>query len=712
MFEITHDSLATKIWEKVSAEEKTLIEVKNFITNSAAIYRSRKVLLTKQDLAYIAPYENKLTLDDQTLEFINRSRRYYRNQKIGLAGLVAFVMAALLIVIIVISNSRKKALVAEKTALAQKDTAQRAEESARKSKAEADRMTKIADDRAENLNITLQSLERQTKKLDSSILALNASNKKYETANKDLRDEKLRNLRQISETKQTLENTKLINEDPTTALIQAVSLYDDINENLKGYLRKNAFDAYREVIYTRDTIFYDNMLDIALLNDNNFLIADGTEFPKIWNSMTGSVKNLIGPVDSVTSIVASPESNDFITVEKNRNLMFWKNYNYVDTANFKDEIIRLEYINHSKEVLIGFRNGNIAVTDFRGKNVRWILHDKKMDIEELDAGKTGNYFITRSSDDKIRYWLRKANSEGTTKTFQDSVIIDGKRTGLGSITAMAISNNNELFIAADSGLHVATKLGDNISIRLENKFSSIIKMGFTNKNKIILLTKTGKAFFYDIDKKISGEIKGYDPGTMITNLVTFAPDRHFVTVGDKRFLKIWDSDISNSWFYRSLDINKLKLDKDKVTYRWMLTDISGHLIDTISFINTSYSKEKTSYLFDDSYDNVEIIWDSIRTRNDSIILSSPITNIDGIDFYESINIIENADTLNIKISEMAGGGGKKRNKLDVQSAMISTCKRFVLVVIVDRDGNRSYYIHPTFLGLSELVQSKNLFKIK
>jgi hypothetical protein len=241
-------------------------------------------------------------------------------------------------------------------------------------------------------------------------------------------------------------------------------------------------------------------------------------------------------------------------------------------------------------------------------------------------------------------------------------------------------------------------------------------MGFTNKSKIILLQKTGKetgkAFFYDIDKKISGEIKGYVQGTKITNIVTFAFDRHFVTLGDDSFLKIWDSDVSNSWFYRSLDINNLRLDKDKVSYRWRLTDISGHLIDEISFINTSYSKEEKSYLFDNSYYNMEIIWDSIHNKNDSIILSSPITDIDGIDFYESINIIENADTVNIKISDMAGGGGKKRNKLDVQSAMISTCKRFVLVVIVDRNGKRSYYIHPTFLGLSELVQNKNLFKIK
>jgi WD40 repeat protein len=73
-FELRHDSLASKLYEKFSALEKDIIEVKQFIENEYSGYEKRGKLLTAEDLKYIAPYEDKLILSKSTESFINKSK--------------------------------------------------------------------------------------------------------------------------------------------------------------------------------------------------------------------------------------------------------------------------------------------------------------------------------------------------------------------------------------------------------------------------------------------------------------------------------------------------------------------------------------------------------------------------------------------------------------------------------------------------------------
>ena len=70
-FELRHDSLASKIYEKFTAIEKDIIEVRQFIENAFSVYEKRGKLLTSDDLKYIAPYEDKLYLS-------KRIRNIYR----------------------------------------------------------------------------------------------------------------------------------------------------------------------------------------------------------------------------------------------------------------------------------------------------------------------------------------------------------------------------------------------------------------------------------------------------------------------------------------------------------------------------------------------------------------------------------------------------------------------------------------------------------
>jgi hypothetical protein len=73
-FELRHDSLASKIYEKFTAIEKDIIEVRQFIENAFSVYEKRGKLLSEDDLKYIAPYEDKLFLSKQSEALIGESK--------------------------------------------------------------------------------------------------------------------------------------------------------------------------------------------------------------------------------------------------------------------------------------------------------------------------------------------------------------------------------------------------------------------------------------------------------------------------------------------------------------------------------------------------------------------------------------------------------------------------------------------------------------
>jgi WD40 repeat protein len=73
-FELRHDALAAKIYEKFTAIEKDIIEVRQFIENSCHNWQKRAVLLSSDDLNYIAPYESKLFLSKEQSGLIEKSK--------------------------------------------------------------------------------------------------------------------------------------------------------------------------------------------------------------------------------------------------------------------------------------------------------------------------------------------------------------------------------------------------------------------------------------------------------------------------------------------------------------------------------------------------------------------------------------------------------------------------------------------------------------
>jgi hypothetical protein len=97
--ELAHDSLAAKVHEKISAEDRLRAMVLAVIKDGMTRYQRLGVLMDKKDLEYIAPHLETLRLDKAELALIERSRkRLFRLrtwQNVSVASFIAILLALL-----------------------------------------------------------------------------------------------------------------------------------------------------------------------------------------------------------------------------------------------------------------------------------------------------------------------------------------------------------------------------------------------------------------------------------------------------------------------------------------------------------------------------------------------------------------------------------------------------------------------------------------
>jgi len=715
IFEITHDSLAAKIWEKVSAEEKTLIEVKNFITTSAAIYKTRRVLLTKQDLAYIAPYENKLAFDHETFAFINRSKRFYRNRKISTISMIVVIIAGLIIGIFVIDRANRKAVGEKENAEREKVRAIKAETNAVKEKENAEKEKIRAVEAETNAVKEKENAEKEKTRAveaEKKALALKSEADKATMSANSLYNE----LKTQEESRKTLANKLGIAENPTLALKEAVDLYDSFEHNdLKDSLKKNVFRAFNEMIYVRQQNFHTVQNIAVAYNGKTILIADSTNIPKVWNIEDNTIRNLLGHFGIVTFVAAAPDKAHFVTVENKRETIFWNgNYEYLDTANYKDEIIAINYVNEGNNLLIGFKNGKLAIADLKGKIKTWINDQNITNLQEIIVSQKKDYnFITRS-DNKIIVW-----KNGIAGEFENNVLLNDNKS-IGKIASMAISPDGEqLYLATDKGIFCDHSFS---LVKTSHEFHSEInlsatKIAFKSNRELIVSTAVGDCFIYDLDRKESIQVKGYVNGAKITELKDFPNDNRFITVGKNASIKIWDGE-AGKLFFSSVENkpdevvnnpdkeNNAALILNKKTGQWNL-NISGN---TVYFKNRNDNGMRRSNLGT----NAVLYWDSAYYQTNLIKINSPGIKYGEMYSSDSVRIYENTTLLNsIKISDLARNNKKMRSKLNIKTVVISDCKKYILIKCIDRDARYTYYfVYPTFLGIYDMVKNNNLLKIE
>lgn len=173
-YELRHDSIAAKVFEKITSYERDLIEVNHFITYAYGEHEKRDFLLNESDLAYIAPFEKKLDLSSAFLAFIEKSKTAVSKSKrskkrIVTVALTFGILSAVSLLAFIyafdkqIEANKNAELANEQSqeALTQKESAEQQKTLAQQQKLEADNQAKIAREQSAIALTQRQEAERQ-----------------------------------------------------------------------------------------------------------------------------------------------------------------------------------------------------------------------------------------------------------------------------------------------------------------------------------------------------------------------------------------------------------------------------------------------------------------------------------------------------------------------------------------------------------------------
>jgi WD40 repeat protein len=364
-YELRHDSLASKIFEKITIVEKELLEVKYFIDNAYSNYEKRHLLLSDEDLKYIAPYEDKLFLNDKYLRFISQSkqafqkaRRRRQNIAIAAASLIIVILSAFTIYAM---KERGNAITQQKVAENQKNLAVKAKEEADASRQEAVALKQIADStaliafaarnqseiaRKEALAAKENALQQKTRAEQMSALANEQARKAEEekgVADQQMilaqaAEEKAKRLGLLS-TAQNLALTSMsLEKKPEIMGLLAVQAFN-FNINNGGAVDDpvifEALDkAYSVLDRSKHSVFLGSANEIRSLaeNDSNILGADMDGNLIQWNSEGnfGSVPNT--RLQSYINFISLSPSGKMILTGYENNQIILRNLNQNDQS--------------------------------------------------------------------------------------------------------------------------------------------------------------------------------------------------------------------------------------------------------------------------------------------------------------------------------------------------------------------------------------------
>ena len=145
-YELSHDILAKKVYEKSSQDDKMLRKIESFIKERHEYFLAQGVMLVKEDLEYISPYLAKVNVTPEEKAFVENSRKQVkRNEGRKLITTLAiFVLPVLVALLAWALYQTYEANRAFENANAQSIIAKEKESEAKKAKEEAVAQKQIA----------------------------------------------------------------------------------------------------------------------------------------------------------------------------------------------------------------------------------------------------------------------------------------------------------------------------------------------------------------------------------------------------------------------------------------------------------------------------------------------------------------------------------------------------------------------------------------
>jgi WD40 repeat protein len=617
-YELRHDAIAARIYERMTVLEKELIEVKSFIDNSYKTYKQRKVLLTENDLKYIALHENKLILNEDLKEYIKNSKKEIQTIKLRRRYITVAATTALFIILSGFSlwafiertnalkqtklaeEQKNEALKANKEAESARIMAQEGENKAKENEARAIEQEKIAKEQkqeaikanSEAVNSRKQAIEEKNRAIGNEKLAL--------TARQDAENAKNEVIKASSQTqfylylfngKELANKSLFMQEDDTLRALLALSGYDLISY------------GYEKFSGSKSPVKYDGEILKALQNSLLLFEKDSVTNGEIWaiafenNRIIFS--NRIGQLTVAKLEDKNPGKLPVITLETTINLQV-------------NSLVRaLSFDPLSNRLACGTIDGSVTLfenfdSDKRVQKIIYNHNNNRVLSLAFVPGK--NWLISSSTDKTIRIWdlsqqkiIRELVLNGPVQKF---ILVNSEQLffinssgqillwGLNDVSKepqiiytgnhqpvqnLAYNAEHKWLAAASSGTVIVFRITDpdhpgNLNpeqFTLKHR-TVITQMGFSPDNKWLITASTDALMLWDLRDIGTKDIDKFEPIVLENNRQLFSlcfdENGKFTFYTDSRIMHIRPIDIKDIYTRLKLKMGKKKLNEREWNY--------------------------------------------------------------------------------------------------------------------------------------------------
>ncbi len=483
-YELRHDSLASKIYEKITLVEKELLEVKYFIENAYVNYEKRHLLLSEEDLNYIAPYEDKLFLNEKNLRFIAQSKQAFQKARRRRQNIA---IAAVLIIIVILSFFTIWAMKERGNAITQQQIAENQKNAAIMAKVEADSAKQEAvtsrQKAEENERLAIAARNQSDIDRQEAIAAKeNAEQQKSraeqlsviasEQANKAELE------KQVADTQRILaqaaeEKAKRLSLLSTAQNLALKSMSMEKNPVLMGLLAVQAFNfnKYNGGAVTDPVIF--EALDKA------FVVLDRSRHSVFY-----------GSANEIRSL--AEKENSLVSADIDGNILEWDSngkYNIIPNVPLPSYIDLISLSPVGDKLVTGYEDNKMILRNLVQNNIETELKGHTGPVRIVAWSNDGNYLATGGKDSLIIIWNAGMQPVAALKTFKAT----------SEIKFLTFCSNDTLISAHNDGTINLWNIQNSTSeLLLASKYGQPVCIAW-NRSKKILMAGCSDGIYLSID---------------------------------------------------------------------------------------------------------------------------------------------------------------------------------------------------------------------
>ncbi|MCX6328265.1 MAG: hypothetical protein NTZ85_01955 [Bacteroidia bacterium] len=567
--ELKHDALASKIYEKITLVEKELIEIRQFIENAYSNWQKRGVLISSEDLQYIAPYESRLYLPDEHQKLIEKSKKELikvrhrrRNIFSAAAVLLIFILSGFSIWAVkerknaiekekIANEERIKATASEKEAIISRDQAIESDRKAVSSEKEAIKARDAAKDsetralyektvaekreteaRANNFNFLSKEMVTQdptialrlalfasTLNPDKKAILDNLNSIYYDNSfYKVFFRYRAGNLCEISP-----DWTKIITTNGRTAQIS------DLNGNNSHLLIGHLVRGITTDIHQFARRGFDDISCITFSPDGNMVLTGSYDkTARLWDINGNLLQTLKGHIYPVLSVAFSHDGELLLTGSSDYSARLWdRNGNCLQKfIGHKNSVNSVVFSPDDKSVLTGSGDSTAILWDLKG-NILQRFKGHAGIISRVAFALDGKTILTGSDDQTSRIW------DLAGKTLQ---VLSGHTDNIISL-AYSPDGKNILTGSGDKTVRLWDLNGNTLQ-----KFTGagyVYSLAFSpDEKKILTFSSDGISRIWDLSQNVYKTFSGHK--NFVYRVVFSSDGKKIITQAADQTIKLWD----------------------------------------------------------------------------------------------------------------------------------------------------------------------------